>query len=70
MAERLCAPQVEGQGSAGELEKWSGSVSGEGDECERRSETDVYERFVCYSWLFITISQYVNIACARVCTSK
>lgn len=35
---------MEGQDSVGELEKWSGSVSGEGDEFERRNETDVYER--------------------------
>lgn len=35
---------MEGQGSVGELEKWSGSVSSEVDEYELRSETDVYER--------------------------
>ncbi|XP_047678212.1 dmX-like protein 2 isoform X3 [Tachysurus fulvidraco] len=41
---RICNYKVEGQGSVGELEKWSGSVSSEGDECEQRRETDVYER--------------------------
>ncbi|XP_053355879.1 dmX-like protein 2 isoform X7 [Clarias gariepinus] len=41
---RICNYKVDSQGSVGELEKWSGSVSVEMDEYERSGETDVYER--------------------------
>ncbi|TVE72373.1 DmX-like protein 2 [Bagarius yarrelli] len=40
----ICNYKVEVQGSVEELEKWSGGVTGEVDECERASEVDVYER--------------------------
>ncbi|KAI5611383.1 dmX-like protein 2, partial [Silurus asotus] len=43
---RICNYKVEDQRSVGELEKWNGSVTvdGDGDEHERTGETDVYER--------------------------